>query len=283
MQLALGTVQFGLDYGISNAAGRTPAHEVNAILDRAKHAGIEILDTAAAYGDAETVLSDARAQAQGFRIISKTARLAAGLEAVVARARESVANLGRPLDALLIHAASDLALPHGPALWKALEELRATGDVQRVGLSVYAHDPILQLVDRFHPSIIQLPTSILDQRLMQNGTLSALAERGIEIHVRSAFHQGLIFADPSRLPPKLQSRRETVAQLQKRLLATGLNPLEAALAYLKGLPEIGAIVVGVTRVSELDGIIAAWQAHHDVGDASAFALDDSLLLDPSAW
>ena len=123
MRLALGTAQFGLDYGVSNSAGRTPVHEANAILDCAKHAGIEILDTAAAYGNAESVLHDARAHARGFRIVSKTAHLAEGLDVVVARARQSIENLGRPLDALLIHAASDLALPDGPALWESARRL----------------------------------------------------------------------------------------------------------------------------------------------------------------
>ena len=166
---------------------------------------------------------------------------------------------------------------------KALEDLREAGDVRRIGLSVYARDPILELADRFRPSIIQLPASIADQRLVQNGTLNALAERGIEIHVRSVFHQGLIFVDPSDLPPKLQSRRDIVAQFQNRFVANGLSALDAALAYLVSLPQIDTIVVGVTSTSELDGIIAAWQTRHVLKDARAFALDDPLLLDLASW
>jgi aryl-alcohol dehydrogenase-like predicted oxidoreductase len=101
MRLALGTAQFGLDYGVANTGGRTPFAEVESILEFAAANDVNTLDTAAAYGDAEDVLARAGAQDRGFRIISKTARLTACVDAVIERALLSVKKLGRPLDALL--------------------------------------------------------------------------------------------------------------------------------------------------------------------------------------
>ncbi len=116
-KLGLGTVQFGQPYGVSNAHGQVPAREAAAILNDAAKAGIRLLDTAANYGEAEAVL--ARLDTTMFRIVSKTAGLRQGLDAVIARARQSATLL--KADTLLVHAAADLLGPDGDALWAALQ------------------------------------------------------------------------------------------------------------------------------------------------------------------
>ena len=104
-KLGLGTVQFGQAYGVSNARGQVPAAEVAAILKRAAAGGIGVLDTAANYGEAESVL--AAMDLSQFRIVTKTIGLGHGLDAVIDRARQSAQTL--KADLLLVHAASDLA------------------------------------------------------------------------------------------------------------------------------------------------------------------------------
>ena len=107
-------------YGISNHRGQVPFEEARAIVARAAEAGIfGVLDTAANYGEAEDVL--ARMDIGAFRIVSKTIRLSHGLDAVLARVRQSAEKLGR-VDLLLVHAVSDLRLgPGGAELWRALQ------------------------------------------------------------------------------------------------------------------------------------------------------------------
>src|SRR5579859_87524 len=92
-RLGLGTVQFGQAYGISNRRGQVPMEEARAIMSRAVRAGVGLIDTAANYGEAETVLS--QLDTGGLRMVTKTVSAAQGVEAVVARARQSVKNLGR--------------------------------------------------------------------------------------------------------------------------------------------------------------------------------------------
>ena len=144
--------------------GRTPRAEVARILDAARDAGVDLIDTAAAYGEAEQALAALDARGRGFRVASKTARIAGGLDAVVSRAQDSVARLGRPLDALLVHSAQDLLTPDGPALWGALERMRAAGDVGRIGISFYASDAIIEMAERFRPQVVQIAASFVDQR-----------------------------------------------------------------------------------------------------------------------
>ena len=55
-KLGIGTVQFGLKYGVGNLAGQTPETETRRILARAHEIGCKVIDTAAVYGESELVL-----------------------------------------------------------------------------------------------------------------------------------------------------------------------------------------------------------------------------------
>ena len=74
-KLILGTVQFGLNYGIANSEGKPDLNKVRAILRCAADHGIRILDTAAAYGDSETVIGTVFAEDSAlknhFQVVSK--------------------------------------------------------------------------------------------------------------------------------------------------------------------------------------------------------------------
>ena len=276
-KLGLGTVQFGQAYGISNRHGQVSAETATAILKRAADAGIRLLDTAANYGEAESVL--ARLDTAPFRIVSKTISLKHGLEAVVARARQSAAIL--KADTLLVHAASDLGGAEGDALWTALRRLREEGLFHRIGISVYVADDPAKLAARFRPDVMQLPFSMLDQRLLADGTLTRLAELGVEVHARSLFLQGLLFLET--LPEKLRHVAPHLAHVRSRLREAGTTPLAAALGFVLSRPEIAFGLVGVTSLAELDDIIAAAGRPLPDLDWASFALQDEVVLTPSLW
>ena len=52
-KLALGSVNFGMNYGLTNYAGKISQLEIAKILSEAEVAGIKVIDTAQAYGDSE--------------------------------------------------------------------------------------------------------------------------------------------------------------------------------------------------------------------------------------
>ncbi|MEJ1968779.1 MAG: aldo/keto reductase [Rhizomicrobium sp.] len=281
-RLGLGTVQFGQAYGVSNATGQVPPGEIAAILRRAAEAAVGVLDTAANYGEAETVLGGLASLTAPFRLVTKTALLRNGLDAVIAGARRSVRTLGRkPVDLLLVHAATDLAGGAGDALWKELLALRDEGLFGGIGISAYVADDPLALARRFKPAAMQLPVSMLDQRLIRSGALAAIKDLGVEIHARSLFLQGLLFLET--LPPKLQGAAPHFAALRARFAETRTTPLGAALAFVLDRPEIDVAVVGVTSVRELDEILAAAAKPAPDIDWAECALHDEVVLTPSLW
>ncbi len=274
MMLGLGTVQFGQAYGVSNPRGQVPKADVAAILDRAAKAGMRLLDTAANYGEAEAVLAGFDLAA--FRIVTKTASLKNGLDAVIARARQSAARL--KADTLLVHAAADLA---DGTLWPALQKLKSEGVFRRIGISAYVADDPAALAARFKPDVVQLPFSVLDQRLLQDGTLAQLKAMGVEIHARSLFLQGLLLMET--LPEKLRSAAPELARVRAAIKAAGATPLAAALGFVLARPEIDVGLVGVTNLAELEEILAAARRLLPDLDWPSLALKDERVLTPSLW
>jgi aryl-alcohol dehydrogenase-like predicted oxidoreductase len=276
-KLGLGTVQFGQAYGVSNTHGQVSPDEAAAILTRAAQTGVGVLDTAANYGQAESVL--AALDTRPFRIVTKTVSVRGGIEAVVARACASKAAMPQA-DTLLVHAAADL---DDPALWPALRRLKKEGIFARIGISAYVVDNPARLAERFQPDVMQLPFSLLDQRLLRDGTLARLAALGVEVHARSLFLQGMLLMAPDALPDHLKSAAPHLASLHARLAKAGTTPLAAALGFALSRPEIAVALVGVTALEELDDILAAMAHPLPALDWQACALKNERILTPSLW
>ena len=276
-KLGLGTVQFGQAYGVSNRRGQVSLDEAAAILARAAQASVGVLDTAANYGQAESVL--ATLDTRPFRIVTKTVSGRSGVETVVARARASKAALSQA-DTLLVHAAADL---DDPALWPALQKLKQDGVFARIGISAYVADNPARLAERFQPDTMQLPFSLLDQRLLRDGTLTRLAAQGVEVHARSLFLQGLLLMAPDALPDHLKSAAPHLTSLRARLAEAGTTPLAAALGFALSQPEIAVALVGVTGLDEFNAILAAAAQSLPALDWQACALKDERILTPSLW
>lgn len=275
-RLALGTVQFGLDYGITNAAGRVPEEEVGAILALAAAAGIDLLDTATAYGDSEVVLG--RLAAPSFRVVTKIGGPPARFADAV---RASAARLGRAPYAVLLHDARALLRPGGEEVARGLEALRASGLAPRIGLSAYTPGVLAAAVAMVRPDLVQLPFSVLDRRFERTGWLERLKSAGAEVHARSLFLQGALLA--GRTPPRLAFAAGHLDAFRDACAAAGLGPLQACLSAGLAAP-LDRLVVGVTSRAELEAVLDAAATAGPLPAAfDRLAAADEALLDPSRW
>jgi aryl-alcohol dehydrogenase-like predicted oxidoreductase len=283
--LGLGTAQFGLDYGIANDRGICPPEDVAAILETAAASGIGVLDTAPAYGTAEQVLGEVLPAAHRFRIVTKTPHLG-GLrhdgdirQAVLDAFAASRAKLRHDrLAGLLTHNANDLLRPGGPALWAAMMALKRAGEVERIGASVYSAGQLAAVLERYPLDLVQLPWNAVDGRIGLP-LLAALATRGIELHARSVFLQGLLLAPPAQAARVSPQAEALVGRWRDAVGAA--DPLEAALGAVIGRPEIGTALVGVTRPEELAGILRAVAAAPP--PMTPPQSTDDLVLNPALW
>lgn len=275
-RLALGTVQFGLDYGLTNAAGRVPEPEVAAILALAAEAGIDLLDTATAYGDSEAVIG--RLAAPSFRVVTKIGGPPARFADEV---RGSAARLGRAPHAVLLHDARALVRPGGEEVARGLEALRASGLARRIGFSVYTPGVLAAAVAMVRPDVVQLPFSVLDRRFERSGWLARLRDAGTEVHARSLFLQGALLAPAT--PPRLAFADRILAGFRETCAAARLSPLAACLAAGLEAP-LDRLVIGVTSRAELAAALDAAASAGPLPSAfAALATGDEALVDPSRW
>lgn len=284
-RLALGTAQFGLNYGITNTVGRPSDTEVRAILDVAAQGGLDLLDTAMAYGDSETRLG--HAGTAPWNIVTKLPGLPEGGADVRAWVwSQAEAALGRlqrqSLYGLLLHRPTDLLTPRGAALASVLSDLQREGLVERVGVSIYDPSELSPLLTRLNVGLVQAPFSIVDRRLKTSGWLGTLQQSGVEVHVRSVFLQGVLL-QPSGARPSAFERWAGLWQVWDRwLMETGLTPAEACLRFVMSHSEIRYAVIGADSAAQLSATIASVAGPHPpVPDA--LAMDDPELVNPSQW
>lgn len=288
--LGLGTAQLGLPYGVSNRGGQPSEAEAAAILARALERGIRTIDTAPAYGEVEALLGRLLPADADVRIVTKTAPLsgaeigAAECDEVRRTAERSLERLRRErLDALLVHHGSDLALPGGERLAAAVAGLRDTGVAAKVGVSVYSRAELDAARERLPLDLVQLPLNAFDQRFLHDGTLEQLQSEGVEVHVRSAFLQGLLLIEPEELPAHLAAAERPLRRYREERRRAGLDPIEAALGFVRDAPGVAVTLVGTNSVAELDECLAAMQTRPAGIDYAPLAVEDPELIDPRRW
>jgi aryl-alcohol dehydrogenase-like predicted oxidoreductase len=284
-RLAIGTVQFGIPYGVSNANGKVDIAEADRILKYAKLHGIDTLDTAIAYGESETVLG--RLGVDNWNVVSKLPCIPEDVLNVQAWVEQEVfATLERlrihNLYGLLLHYPNQLtdALV-GDELYSALRSLKGRGYVRKIGVSVYSHNELSLLTRRGEFDLIQIPLNIIDRSFVDSGCAKNLKDQGIEIHVRSIFLQGLLLMGGKR--PKNFDRWHPLWQRwDEWLLSNTITPLEACLRYAMSISEVDRVVVGIESLEQLKEIMIALDGGLPTLPNWDMPIDED-LLNPTRW
>lgn len=288
-RLGLGTAQFGMDYGISNRRGQNSLEEVKQILDEAKTLGIDMLDTSPNYGNSEEVLGKCLTNDDYFNIVTKTPIFD---EKIITQKsgnllteyfERSLAQLGHgKFYGLLVHHAENLLTSGGEYLIKVLNNLKSTGVVDKIGVSVYNSNQIDAILEIFEPDIIQLPINLFDQRLVNSGHIAKLKKLGVEIHARSIFLQGLLLMEGEKLPDFFESIEKNINEYFMYLQENSVSPQAAALNFVKNIEEIDYIILGVNSIDHLRKNVAAYQEDVNI-DFEKFAVSDEKIINPALW
>jgi hypothetical protein len=283
--LALGTVQFGLPYGIANHDGQVSRSTAKAMLKLAADNGVDTLDTAIAYGESETCLGEVGTD--GFKVVTKLPALPEHCVDVSNWVQEqvvlSLARLGvSAVYGLLLHRSEQLLGTNGKSLYLALQRLKEAGHVQKIGISIYDPGELSALISQYRLDIVQAPLNLVDRRLHTSGWLQRLKEEGVEVHTRSVFLQGLLLMTQAAMPAKFAPWSDLWSKWHQWLAIHNISAVQACLAYPLSFPEIERVVVGADSVSQLEQIISAAVgiAPDDLPDLHCEAED---LINPARW
>lgn len=258
-RLALGTVQFGIPYGIANKTGQVNPEEIPKILSRAWASGIDTLDTAMEYGESEQRLGEA--DVKQWKIISKLPKIPEHCSDVASWLEESlIRSLNRlkvpKIYGLLLHHPQQLLGAQGEDLYRALVDAREQDKVEKIGISVYSPDELGALWPYFQFDLVQAPYNILDRRLITSGWLARLNRAGSEVHVRSVFLQGLLLMDAGKRPEKFNRWQSLWENWHRWLIDHKSTALQTCMGFALLEDEISRVIVGVDSLKQLEKIIA---------------------------
>lgn len=285
MKLALGTVQFGLPYGVANATGRMSDETAAEVLRTARSIGMDTLDTAIAYGESESTLG--RLGVHDWRVISKlppVPQVCPDIEKWIRKmVRESLERLGlNRMYGLMLHQPMQLLEPWGNQIYTTLQQLKSEGWVEKIGVSIYGPSQLDSIWPLYGFDLIQAPLNIVDRRLVESGWARRLKDEGVEIHARSIFLQGLLLLPSDKRPAKFLRWLETWNAWDAWLSLTGLTPVQACVRYAASIQDIDFAVMGVDSTEHLKQIVNASQASL-VSPPFFPPIEDERLINPATW
>ena len=276
----MGTVQWGLDYGISNTNGIPTDAELDAIVRIATQNGIDLFDTASQYGNAEARLGN---------YITKNSSVVSKFSSVNQSSFEneiqgSLERLNvEQLYGYLFHSPKDLI--NAPLLWDQMQNLKMKEKVKKIGYSLYSPEELELFLDKnWIPDMVQLPYSLLDRKF--EPYFEQLKSLGTEIHIRSVFLQGLYFKSIETLPSTFNDLKSALIELAEIAREFGLTTVELALNFVLKNEYVDYTVIGVEQSNQLKEIISASKIDFSESMAErvkTLSVENPTLLNPFNW
>ncbi len=288
-RIVLGSAQWGMPYGIANRTGQPSVEEIAALLEMARAAGIDTMDTARAYGESEALIGRLAGADSHWTIVTKLPPIdlgavsPAGAEQLAAQelAASRVALQRERLDVLLLHAPLP-PTPAGDAVWRLLRNQRAAGAIGALGLSARSPAEAWAALETPEIEVLQVAASLLDQRLMRGGFFAMAAARGKRLYARSIFLQGVAYLDA--LPTHLAQVGPVLTAIGSWAVQRGLTRTQAFLIYAREAFSV-PLVIGCETRQQLQNNLALWShSTVDVADLASQVppLSDE-ILDPWRW
>ena len=263
-KLIIGTANFGMNYGISVNQKKLLDKDIIDILVSAEKMGIETLDTAISYGDSIERLGNVGVQK--FKIICKIPRIPFDIKNPSDWYKLSVTNLIK-----------------NHKLIQTLLDFKKNKIVKKIGVSIYEKKELEEILKIFKPDIIQCPINIFDNRLTKNNFLKRFSDKGIEIHARSIFLQGLLLQDGNKIPEEFSKFEKLFKKWENWLKLNNLNSLEACIMYTNFISEVTKIVVGINSAVQLKEIIKYKNKNIKFEIPKWQNTIDKELIDPRKW
>ncbi|TVR77523.1 MAG: aldo/keto reductase [Chitinophagaceae bacterium] len=284
-KIILGTVQFGMNYGINNSTGQLTEDEVFNILDLVHKSNIHILDTAAAYGNSEKRIGNYNQSRldKDFKIITKfnLKQGATPLESL----ENSLQNLKvDQVDTIMFHSFEDFRESSKKNIEKLIEQKGKK--YLKLGISLYTNEQVDEICNHKLFEVVQLPFNALDNYNLRGKALEKLKANNIEIHTRSVFLQGLFFMSRNKIPLKLNPLKAYLEQLE--IIAKKYRVEKAALAlhYALSKTYIDGILIGVDSLNQMENnikMLASRVPHQAFNEIDNIVVNESYLLNPAVW
>ncbi len=286
MKIGLGTVQFGLNYGLANISDICTDNELENIISYAKLNNVNLLDTAPVYGNAEKRLGQTN-QMINFKIISKVFQDNNGkydTQKVISGVKNSLNDLKvNSIYGFLCHNSETLKSDDTKELLEQLVTLKNEGFCKKIGISIYDTDDVDFIISNNKIDIVQLPLNLFNQSFFKKGLLKKLKDNEIEVHVRSVFLQGLLLMSVSEVTNRIPRALPYMKNLLKISNLYSTTPLSLALGFVSNIEEVDRIIVGVTSLQQFKQIIENYGLQVEPRGLYELNVEDNIISDPRSW
>ncbi len=283
-KIGLGTIQFSAPYGIANKTGQIKIKEIKKIKDLAKINDIRIIDTASAYGKCEEILG--KVGFKEFDLITKlpvTKPTKDTKNWVIKNIKASLKKLKvKQLYAVHVHNTGYLFSNFGPQIYKGLIEAKKLGLIKKWGVSTYTIVELKKIISKYDIDLVLLPFNIFDQRTIKSNILKELKNRGIEIHARSTFLQGLLLIDSLKIPKQFNKWITIFKEWEKIVKKTKLTKFQICLRYALSNPYLDKIILGMDSSKHLNQMIKN-AGYIDLDVKKVNASSEINLINPAKW
>jgi aryl-alcohol dehydrogenase-like predicted oxidoreductase len=257
-KICLGSANFGLQYGIYSK--KVSFKKINKILIEAKKNKIEYFDTAFSYGNAEKIIGQILSKNKyNVKILSKLDPSNIKKSNVSSWFFNSLfstlKNLNqKSLYGMYIHNENQLLGPEGKKIFELLEISKKLGLIENIGISIYNKKNLDKLLKKYKFDIVQLPVSLLDQRLIKDGTLKKIKLRKIKIFARSIFLKKILLLEAKKRPKYFEKWRFELAIYDKYIEKNRISKLDACIQFVSSIKEIDNIIVGTSDLCQFKKI-----------------------------
>jgi aryl-alcohol dehydrogenase-like predicted oxidoreductase len=285
MKIGIGTAQLGLNYGIANKSGKVNFLEAKRIFSIASNNNINVIDTANSYGDSEKILG--KIGVNNFQIVTKLSEIPLNCGNVNKWVETEILTSLKKLQikqlyCLLLHKPNQINSEFGEEIVNAINNLKELGLVKKVGVSIYSYKELPFLMNFKFIDLIQAPFNIIDQSLFTSGWMDKLYHKGIELHIRSIFLQGLLTLPRKKIPNEFKKWNMIFDTWDNFLIENQLNSTEVCYRFVKKFKQISKIIIGFDNALHLAELI-----NIDTNKKSLsfpdIKCEDEVLINPSLW
>ena len=282
MKLAIGSAQFGMNYGLCNNE-KISQKEFKKIEKLVLRSGINFIDTASSYGESENIIGNSKLR--NLNIITKIKLPTKKIDIQKWVSKEVSKSLKRlkikKIYGLLVHDYKDLLGESGKSYLYSLQELKRKKIIKKIGISIYESKEINKIWKFWKPDLVQVPLNLFDNRILNSGWINILKKFKIEIYARSVFLQGLLINDYDLFNFNKKCVK-SLDDFKEWCYKKKISQLKACIHFVKQCKKIDYLVVGFNSYFQLKEIIDVFKKKQIIM-VKNFSTNNLNLIDPRRW
>ena len=129
---------------------------------------------------------------------------------------------------------------------------------------------------------MQIPINVFDRRFIKKKYLLQLKKKGIEIHARSIFLQGILLSSNKFLPRYFKRWSKLFQKWDEWNISNHQKKILTCFSFIKNIKHLDKIIVGVSNSEQMNEIIKL-SSLKKINYPKKIFTNSKKLIDPRLW